>query len=152
MIVRKLRLQRGWSQEQLAELTGLSIRTIQRLERGHKPGLETSKSLAAIFDVELTTFESGARDMNEQQLKVDEIQAMQYVKGIKEFYSHLLMYVVFTSVFLLGGGYKIDQIYWPFIGWGLGVLMHGLWSYEVFSWLSPKWEKRLIEKRLGRKL
>lgn len=34
MIIRKLRLQRGWSQEQLAELTGLSTRTIQRIERG----------------------------------------------------------------------------------------------------------------------
>lgn len=32
MIVRKLRLQRGWSQEQLATLTGLSVRTIQRIE------------------------------------------------------------------------------------------------------------------------
>ncbi|MCP3290272.1 helix-turn-helix domain-containing protein, partial [Aeromonas hydrophila] len=28
MIVRKLRLQRGWSQEQLAAFTGLSVRTI----------------------------------------------------------------------------------------------------------------------------
>ena len=34
MIVRKLRLQRGWSQEQLAEMSGLSTRTIQRIERG----------------------------------------------------------------------------------------------------------------------
>ncbi|WP_428831123.1 helix-turn-helix domain-containing protein, partial [Campylobacter coli] len=30
MIVRKLRLQRGWSQDQLATMTGLSVRTIQR--------------------------------------------------------------------------------------------------------------------------
>jgi DNA-binding XRE family transcriptional regulator len=34
MIVQKLRIQRGWSQEQLAELTGLRARTIQRIERG----------------------------------------------------------------------------------------------------------------------
>jgi len=48
MIVRKLRLQRGWTQDQLSEISGLSIRTIQRLERGAKPSLETAKSLAAI--------------------------------------------------------------------------------------------------------
>jgi transcriptional regulator with XRE-family HTH domain len=36
MIVRKLRLQRGWTQEHLAELTGLSVRSIQRLEREKK--------------------------------------------------------------------------------------------------------------------
>ncbi|WP_309247253.1 helix-turn-helix transcriptional regulator [Shewanella sp. VB17] len=34
MIVRKLRLQRGWSQEHLSQLSGLSVRTIQRIERG----------------------------------------------------------------------------------------------------------------------
>ena len=29
MIIRKLRLKRGWSQEQLSELSGLSVRTVQ---------------------------------------------------------------------------------------------------------------------------
>lgn len=152
MIIRKLRLQRGWSQEQLAELMDVSVRTVQRLERGHKPGLETSKSLATVFEVDIANFELGDNYMNEQQLKADELQAMQYVKGIKEFYSHLLMYVVFTSVFLLGGGWHIQNIFWPFIGWGLGVTMHGLWSYEVFSWITPNWERKMVEKRLGRKL
>ena len=37
MNVRKLRLQRNWSQEQLAQVSGLSIRTIQRIERGQTP-------------------------------------------------------------------------------------------------------------------
>ncbi len=56
MIIRKLRLQRGWSQEQLAELSGLSIRTIQRIERGQKPGLESLKSLAAVFETSYADF------------------------------------------------------------------------------------------------
>ena len=34
MLIRKLRLQRGWAQEQLAELCDFSVRTIQRLEKG----------------------------------------------------------------------------------------------------------------------
>ena len=46
MIIRKLRLKRGWSQEQLAGMSGLSVRTIQRIERGQGPGLESLKSLA----------------------------------------------------------------------------------------------------------
>ena len=46
MILRKLRLQRGWSQEQVAELTDLSVRTIQRIERGGQPSLESAKALA----------------------------------------------------------------------------------------------------------
>lgn len=154
MIVRKLRLQRGWSQEQLAEMMDVSIRTVQRIERGHKPGLETSKSLAAVFGVDLATFNPGDNTMNEvQELKTDELLAMQYVKGVIEFYGHLLMYTVFTSVFLLTGGRHIEGILWPFFGWGLALLMHGLWSYDVFSRMTPPaWERRMIEKRLGRPL
>ena len=49
MIVRKLRLQRGWSQEHLADMTGLSTRTIQRIERGEKPGLESLRLLADVL-------------------------------------------------------------------------------------------------------
>ncbi|WP_216819982.1 helix-turn-helix domain-containing protein [Zoogloea sp. LCSB751] len=40
MLVQKLRLQRGWSQQQLAELSGLSARTIQRIEGGQTASAE----------------------------------------------------------------------------------------------------------------
>lgn len=53
MIVRKLRLQRGWSQDQLATLTGLSVRTIQRIEQGQQPGLESLKALASVFELDV---------------------------------------------------------------------------------------------------
>ena len=46
MLVQKLRLQRGWSQQQLAELSGLNVRTIQRIEKGQEPSVESLKSLA----------------------------------------------------------------------------------------------------------
>lgn len=54
MRVRELRLARGWSQAQLAELSGLSVRTIQRIENGTNPGLESLKSLAAVFGVDVS--------------------------------------------------------------------------------------------------
>ncbi len=34
---KSLRLARAWSQEQLAELSGLSVRTVQRIENGDQP-------------------------------------------------------------------------------------------------------------------
>lgn len=55
MIVKKLRTERNWSQEQLAEYCGLSVRTIQRVESGNKASMETLMSLAAVFEVEITT-------------------------------------------------------------------------------------------------
>lgn len=56
MIVRKLRFKNKWSQEQLAELCGLSVRTIQRVESGNEASLETLKSLASVFEVDISTF------------------------------------------------------------------------------------------------
>lgn len=47
---RSLRLARAWSQEQLAELSGLSVRTVQRIENGDQPSLETLSALAAVFE------------------------------------------------------------------------------------------------------
>ncbi len=55
MIVRKLRNRNGWSQEELAELCDLNVRTIQRVENGHKASPETLRSLASVFEVELST-------------------------------------------------------------------------------------------------
>jgi len=53
MIVKKLRAKRNWSQEQVAKFSGLSIRTIQRVESGQSASLETLKSLASVFEVDI---------------------------------------------------------------------------------------------------
>lgn len=57
MILRKLREKRKWSQEQLAVMADLSVRTIQRIERGHKASFESLKSLASVLEVNISTLE-----------------------------------------------------------------------------------------------
>ncbi len=52
--IKKMRLERHWSQEQLAEMSGLSVRTIQRIENGENAGLESLKSLASVFETNIT--------------------------------------------------------------------------------------------------
>ncbi len=49
--LRALRTARHWSQEQLATLSGLNLRTIQRLESGAKASVESVRALAAVFEV-----------------------------------------------------------------------------------------------------
>lgn len=49
--LRELRAARQWSQEQLATLSGLNLRTIQRLESGAKVSTESLRALAAVFEV-----------------------------------------------------------------------------------------------------
>ncbi len=51
--VREFRLARGWSQAQLAELSGLSVRTVQRIESGANPGLESMKNLAHVLGIDV---------------------------------------------------------------------------------------------------
>ena len=45
------RKQRAWSQSQLAEIAGMSSRTIQRIEKNGKSSLESAKALASVYGV-----------------------------------------------------------------------------------------------------
>ena len=41
---------------------------------------------------------------------------------------------------------------WVMLGWGSGVLIHGLRVFEKIPFLSGNWERNQVEKYLGRKL
>lgn len=53
--VRQLRQAKGWSQEHLAQVSGLHLRTIQRLEAGGNMSNESLHALAAVFEVPAET-------------------------------------------------------------------------------------------------
>lgn len=50
--IRMFREMRQWSQEQLAEISGLNVRTIQRVEQGLSASLHTRRALASAFEFE----------------------------------------------------------------------------------------------------
>ena len=52
---------RAWTQDKLAALTGLSVRTIQRLECGAAPSTETLRLLADAFEIDAASFISAAK-------------------------------------------------------------------------------------------
>ncbi|WP_281559978.1 helix-turn-helix transcriptional regulator [Thalassomonas sp. RHCl1] len=55
MILKELRISRHLSQEQLAQMSGLNVRTIQRIESGKNASLESLKCLASALNVEVST-------------------------------------------------------------------------------------------------
>lgn len=55
MILKELRINRHISQEQLADMSGLSVRTNQRIESGSKASVESLKCLAAVLEVDIST-------------------------------------------------------------------------------------------------
>lgn len=55
MIVKQLRISQHLSQEQLAQMSGLNVRTIQRIESGKNASIESLKCLAAALNVDIAT-------------------------------------------------------------------------------------------------
>lgn len=163
MLIKKLRLQRSWSQEQLADVSGLSTRTIQRIERGENASYETLKSLASVFEIDVATLaEHYLIDNTEEpimqpdtQLTYEEAKAIEQVKELKGFYIHLFIFVLVTAglwaLNLMTSPQYIWAI-WPTFGWGLGVLGHAIGVLDLPFMLGAEWERKQIEKRLGRKL
>ena len=182
MLVQKLRLQRGWSQEQLAELSGLSVRTIQRIERGLPASNETLKSLASVFEIDFSTLQATQEPMMTAQLPVnspavfnqsvnnpapsshaqsaqsvnaDEEAAFRHVRKIRGFYSHVFRYVVIIGALAIFNLIKTPDrmwVIWPALGWGLGLMFHGMRVFGTMPFMNADWEKRQVEKYLGRKL
>jgi transcriptional regulator with XRE-family HTH domain len=156
MLVQKLRLQRGWSQQQLAELSGLNVRTIQRIEKGQEPSVESLKSLAAVFNVEFSTLkEQGMDNVISESQSAEEILAFNQVRKLKGFYIHLAQYVLVVAVLAVINALTTPNrwwVQWVVMGWGFGVFFHWLQISERFGLFGSKWEKEQVEKRLGRKL
>ena len=172
MLVQKLRLQRGWSQEQLAELSGLSVRTVQRIERGLPASNETLKSLASVFEIDFSTlqatqepamnatidqtFPSNPPPNANVNVSPDEEAALRHVRKIRGFYG------TFGAIrhrhqrfsrFLTSSNHPtiFGSCGQPWVGaWVL--LFHGMRVFGKMPFMNADWEKRQVEKYLGRKL
>lgn len=157
MIVRKQRLKNGWSQKQLAEMAGLTTRTIQRIERGHKGSIETYKALAAVFETDFETIQS--EQLESIDVPIDESllinreeqEALLYAKRIKEFYEVLICYGLAVVVFFILFSAN-PMLYFIFGALGICIFLQGLLAFEVIGIFTPAYEKRLAEKKLGRKI
>jgi transcriptional regulator with XRE-family HTH domain len=161
MLIQKLRLKRGWSQEQLAKASGLNVRTIQRIEAGQPASTETLKSIAAVFEVDFSTLNqetvmnaTTAEPVANHQDQLER-EAFEHVRRLRGFYVHLIQYVV-----VIAGLAAINLIVspkylwflWAAFGWGIGLLMHGFRTFSGQRLFGPDWERQQVEKRLGRPL
>ena len=76
--------------------------------------------------------------------------AKKRVKELKEFYTHLTVFVT-VMVFLLiinlitSPGYL--WVFWPFFGWGIGLVSHGL-TVAGNGMFNKEWEEKKIAEVL----
>jgi transcriptional regulator with XRE-family HTH domain len=156
VIVQEMRLKKGWSQQQLADISGLNVRTIQRIEQGQSASLESFKALGAAFDVDFSDLqEDSVRNIVSTPEQTEVFLAFRQVRKIRGLYSHVMSYVVVMSglaaINLILMPHRIWFIF-PLLGWGVGLLSHAAGVLNIFPWFGPEWERRQVEKRLGRKL
>ncbi len=153
--MKTLRLSKRWSQEQLAQLSGLNVRTIQRVEKGESVGLETLKSLAAVFEIStdelvqaIGTDQSApqtdnAAPPNEQKLRDSALKQVKSVKWFYAFSALLLANFVFLMLPNYNGGENLGALIVVFISHC--VLIAGLACY-VFQPFGEKWENEKVAK------
>lgn len=145
MIVRKLRIERGWTQEHLSQLTGLSVRSIQRIERGQTCSLETQNALAAGFEIERSLLSRADSSTNEVAPPSPNLVAIVYVQGLKGLLSHAFLFGMLAAVgFVMGFGQP--AVLWCLVGWSVGLLAHAMTAFGLVNIFSSEWERRQIQK------
>ncbi len=151
MNIRELRKQKFWSQDQLAQMSGLSIRTIQRIERDQRAGLESLKALSAVFDMEISELQREAVDavgiVSAEQ--TDETKKEAYAEGVKGLYK--LVSLAIFSLMLVFAFVVDDRSGWGFIGlmaisWAVIV---GVYLLNTFDLFGDEWKEKLWAKKFG---
>jgi len=133
-------LERHWSQDQLAEMSGLSARTIQRIENGENAGLETLKSLAPVFEINITDSDKKG-DM--EQFKKEEA----YFQNMKGFYKLLaiaILSLVVPFIIAVNDSSHWNIFLWILLSWGV---LLGIYSLNAFNFFGEEWKKEMIEKK-----
>ncbi|MGY5956288.1 helix-turn-helix domain-containing protein [Kosakonia sp. BK9b] len=149
--VKTLRLARAWSQEQLAEMAALSVRTVQRIENGDHPSLETLSALAAVFGVSVTAL-SGQDEAGDDALDQRVQAAREKVEAEGKFWRSLLTGgIVCVFLFFLNRSTAPESIWslWVAAMWGGLLLVKGLRLFVFDGWIA-QWQKQRLQ-RLVRK-
>lgn len=153
MLVKSLRQQNNWSQEHLAQLTGLNIRTVQRAEKGESVGLETLKALASVFEVDVNELKENysktqveSQELSDNELEQREERAKAEVQAKKEFYLLSLFLIGIFVFFLLPNynqGENLGALIACAVSFGLIIAAHACVVYQPFG---EKWEKRKMKQ------
>lgn len=159
MNIQNIRLSRGWTQQQLADMSGVSCRTIQRIERGGNASLESMKCLAAVFEIDFNQLQ----DDNEMTINNTEFlegtendnmnDAIERVTEIKWFYIHIAVYMGSLAVIgmskilnlISSEGFIYTTTLWTFI-----LALHAIYVMlkpAIFRMID-RWEHKQISRRI----
>ncbi|GJL97421.1 MAG: XRE family transcriptional regulator [Hyphobacterium sp.] len=123
--IKRWREERHWSQEHLAELAGVGIRTVQRIENSEQASRESLMAIAAAFDVEAIALcvdpEAEADEI--VQRRQTEVAAGLRLSFLIHLVGFLMGMVVFMAINISMGAFVMK---WPTIWWTVGLAGHAV--------------------------
>lgn len=123
--VKRWRQERSWSQEHLAELAGIGLRTVQRAEYGDPVSQETLMALAAAFNVDpfAIVIDPASEEKRALQRKNERTRDALRLSLWIHLAGYAMGVVVFTGISL---GMRTGEfvMLWPLIWWTVGVTGH----------------------------
>ncbi|HEB6949787.1 TPA: helix-turn-helix domain-containing protein [Salmonella enterica subsp. enterica serovar Hvittingfoss] len=147
--VKTYRLRKAWSQEQLAEVASLSVRTVQRTEKGQKPSLETLSALASAFGVnvsELSEESYVASNALDERISKAKIQVAQESR----FFRILVTAVLVCTALIIINYLFTPKSYWSVVVaiiWGGLVVFRGIRVF-IMRRKIDLWQQHRLQKIL----
>ena len=119
---------------------------IQRIENGENAGLESLKSLAAVFE---TNIEDSNKKTELEQVRKEEA----YIQKLKGFYKLLGLAVLNLIFFFFVAINDSDSEGWymflfMIIAW---IAFLGIYSFISFDFFGEEWKNKMIKKKFGNK-
>lgn len=79
--------------------------------------------------------------------------ARKKVEKIKDFYGNLISFIVVNIFLIIINLYTTPDhlwFYWPLLWWGIGVVFHGLKTFEVFPVFGKDWQEKKIQEYMDK--
>ncbi|QQE99051.1 helix-turn-helix domain-containing protein [Leuconostoc citreum] len=143
-----IRKSKGLTQEKLAELSHLSVRTIQRLEAGDDSSLETLRLVANALNVSVTELFESVSDENKEKeinyLDKEQTNQIDKRKSEKQIFNIKIL-SIFILIFLLAA--FIDKFPENIQGI-VGILWLGIFflSLYLMKYMKSNWRLKMNEK------
>ncbi|PSH23081.1 DNA-binding protein [Yersinia pseudotuberculosis] len=152
--IRELRLARAWSQEQLAELCSLNVRTIQRIENGEQASLETLSAIAAVMDLKVSELYRAdspqAQDTPTEAVDQRVVDARSAVENEMDFLRQLLRVVILCSVLFVINWFTSPGYIWAWwvvLGLSIPLGLRAINTFLLGNWLE-RWQQKRLQKKL----
>lgn len=148
--IRPLRLEKGWSQEQLATIAGLSTRTVQRIENGEQASLETLTAIAAALGVQVSNLNAQPQQTTMGEETPDEQRLRRQVAAEGKLLSMAVRFAVIGAILLAVNVFTHPHYLWSL--WAIGGMSLALVMRAVRTLLFRNVFSRWQEQRLAQKL